>query len=322
MNRTCPVVIECPCIDSPILNISAEAPDPLIFVGWGYTPYDPYRPPPIGQNKEYTAYDCDGIAFSVASQEIADLLAQMNASFCQQSNQFDGNASALGMFYTNNEQTAYKFCGSTAPGTSITTWYTVPAGTYVSPMLNAEAGLEWQAAADAQALAFAQQQIAKSTNSACMDCAHFSALRNGGCVDEPIDSAQNTYTITGPQSSANFAFTISAGALPPGVTLVKISNNQAKLTGTPFTIGVYNFTVRATVINGLVSVSVDDRFYVMGITNPYLSDATVGTPYSDQLVASGGIPPYVFTAVDPLPDGLTLAPDGTISGTPTTPDPP
>ena len=49
--------------------------------------------------------------------------------------------------------------------------------------------------------------------------------------------------------------------------------------------------------------------------------ATVGTPYSYQLMASGGTPPYTWTT-DPgsgsVP-GLTLASDGTLSGTPTTP---
>jgi len=49
------------------------------------------------------------------------------------------------------------------------------------------------------------------------------------------------------------------------------------------------------------------------------TDATVGVPYSGQIVASGGVPPYSFTPVSgALPDGLSGAADGSISGTPTT----
>jgi hypothetical protein len=53
-----------------------------------------------------------------------------------------------------------------------------------------------------------------------------------------------------------------------------------------------------------------------------LPDGTVGTPYNVALSASGGLgAPYEFSLVsgDNLPPGLSLASDGTISGTPTTP---
>lgn len=58
----------------------------------------------------------------------------------------------------------------------------------------------------------------------------------------------------------------------------------------------------------------------LSISTATLPDATVGQPYSFQVVATGGKPPYTFSA-DPstaLPDGLSIASDGTISGTPTT----
>jgi hypothetical protein len=53
-----------------------------------------------------------------------------------------------------------------------------------------------------------------------------------------------------------------------------------------------------------------------------LPNGTVGTPYDVALSASGGLgAPYEFSLVsgDNLPPGLSLASDGTISGTPTTP---
>ncbi len=45
---------------------------------------------------------------------------------------------------------------------------------------------------------------------------------------------------------------------------------------------------------------------------------TVGMPYSYALTAQGGVPPYKWSSTA-LPAGLTLSPDGVISGTPTAP---
>jgi hypothetical protein len=51
-----------------------------------------------------------------------------------------------------------------------------------------------------------------------------------------------------------------------------------------------------------------------------LPGATVGVSFSASLQAAGGIPPYRWSVVaGSLPAGLTLAPDGTLSGTPTSP---
>lgn len=55
------------------------------------------------------------------------------------------------------------------------------------------------------------------------------------------------------------------------------------------------------------------------ITTCPLHDGEVGVPYETILEGDGGVPPYVWTIESgSLPDGLTLDPDGTISGTPTT----
>ncbi|RBJ55657.1 Ig domain-containing protein, partial [Xanthomonas oryzae] len=51
---------------------------------------------------------------------------------------------------------------------------------------------------------------------------------------------------------------------------------------------------------------------------PTLPAAVRGTAYSQVLTASGGIAPYRYSiASGTLPAGLTLASDGTLSGTPT-----
>jgi len=53
------------------------------------------------------------------------------------------------------------------------------------------------------------------------------------------------------------------------------------------------------------------------IETKQLPAAQVGLYYSSQLNASGGVPPYTWSVVGgPLPEGLSLNPDGTISGVP------
>ena len=57
------------------------------------------------------------------------------------------------------------------------------------------------------------------------------------------------------------------------------------------------------------------------ITTTSLPDATVGQPYSVQLQALGGTPPYTINKCGPkgmgvLPRGLSLSRSGLISGTP------
>lgn len=50
-----------------------------------------------------------------------------------------------------------------------------------------------------------------------------------------------------------------------------------------------------------------------------LPNATVGIRYSQSLMASGGVAPYTWDVTEgELPPGLTLSPEGILSGTPTT----
>ena len=53
------------------------------------------------------------------------------------------------------------------------------------------------------------------------------------------------------------------------------------------------------------------------ITNTSFPAATVGQAYSQALSATGGTPPYTWSATGQVPPGLTVAPAGVIHGTPT-----
>lgn len=53
------------------------------------------------------------------------------------------------------------------------------------------------------------------------------------------------------------------------------------------------------------------------VSTTQLPDATSNTPYTAQLAATGGTPPYAWSTRSALPAGLTMSSAGTISGTPT-----
>jgi hypothetical protein len=98
-----------------------------------------------------------------------------------------------------------------------------------------------------------------------------------------------------------------------------LSSNGA-ITGTPTTTGIFNFTVTATDANGCAGAQGYTINVVCGaitLTSPPLPNGTLGVPYSTTITASGGTAPYTFAvSVGSTPPGITLASDGSLSGTP------
>ena len=114
-----------------------------------------------------------------------------------------------------------------------------------------------------------------------------------------------------------FTFALTDGSLPPGLEL---DPDTGEISGTPTLAGTYPYTVTVTdAADQSAPVSCEIVVVLVSFTTPCpLPGAKVGELYSIQLQASGGTPPYTFTITGgALPDGLTLDPDGTISGTPT-----
>ncbi|HEV2507903.1 MAG TPA: putative Ig domain-containing protein [Mesorhizobium sp.] len=120
-----------------------------------------------------------------------------------------------------------------------------------------------------------------------------------------------------------YTYTVSAGALPAGLSLDPISG---VLSGTPTVTGLFTFSVRATDSStGTGAPFARTQNYVMQVAAPTivvspstLTNATAASSYSATFTASGGIGPYTFSTVPAtLPAGLSLATDGQLTGTPT-----
>ncbi|AIY41596.1 Fibronectin type III domain protein [Collimonas arenae] len=139
----------------------------------------------------------------------------------------------------------------------------------------------------------------------------------------PAATVATAYSQTAVASggTAGYTYAISAGALPAGVTL----SGGGTISGTPTAGGTFNFTVRATDSSTGTGPYIGARAYSMTVNAPTIAITPVSLPamtvassFTQNLTASGGIASYTYTvSAGALPNGLTLAANGTLSGTPT-----
>jgi hypothetical protein len=117
--------------------------------------------------------------------------------------------------------------------------------------------------------------------------------------------------------TAPYEWSVVGGSLPTGLTL-SLSGN---IGGTPQSTGTFSFTVQVTdASNPTLTATQQLSITVvapLAVATTSLPGATVGSPYSQTLAASGGTAPYEWSVVGgALPTGLTLSLSGTIGGQP------
>ena len=137
---------------------------------------------------------------------------------------------------------------------------------------------------------------------------------NAGHIHAPYDMIIQSSQQVDPSS-----WQLTQGALPPGLALTNPSATQVEISGTPTTLGTYNFTAQAQSSNPTqvatqsYTLVVDSNLVIGPATLP---DGIIGRPYSAQLSVPNGNPPYSWSSTI-LPSGLTLNPTtGLISGHP------
>ena len=142
------------------------------------------------------------------------------------------------------------------------------------------------------------------------------ATLNGGTVGAVYPAQQ--LSVTGAFGNSA-AFTVSAGALPPGLMLT----SAGSLSGTPGAPGNFNFTVRAQDALGCAV----ERAYTLAIGCAALSlspttlpAAQANVPFSQPLSANGVAPRQFTLSASPMPPAwLTLSASGVLTGTPPAP---
>jgi large repetitive protein len=180
----------------------------------------------------------------------------------------------------------------------------------------------------------------------CTAAANSGTLEGSVCtLPYGVTTAPNNYTATIAVSRAGSApasvtFAVTAGSLPPGLSLAPSSGSGTTITGNPTQAGTFNFTIKAT-DGGLTSTlayeitvtvqgppdqllcdpASNGGFLISGICE--LPDAVTGLPYQGHLLTSHQAGGALSVVSGSLPPGLSLpatftGSGDTIGGTPGT----
>ncbi|MCX6357333.1 MAG: putative Ig domain-containing protein, partial [Candidatus Aureabacteria bacterium] len=114
-----------------------------------------------------------------------------------------------------------------------------------------------------------------------------------------------------------YVWTISEGDPPRGISLDRA---QGVLSGTPRRVGSTLLLIQVSDTRGTQD-TVELRLHIdtppLTIVTSSLPRAELDTPYETALDATGGVPPYRWSlSAGTLPDGISVTPAGTLSGTP------
>jgi large repetitive protein len=171
----------------------------------------------------------------------------------------------------------------------------------------------------------------------CTAAANSGALEGSVCaLPFGVTTAPNSYSATiavgkAGAAGATVTFAVTAGSLPPGLSLASSSGSGTAITGNPTHAGTFNFTIKAT-DGGLTSTLAyeititvqgppdqllcdpadNGGFLVSGVCE--LPDAETGLPYQGHLVTSHKAGGALSVVSGSLPSGLSLPATFTGSG--------
>ncbi len=132
-------------------------------------------------------------------------------------------------------------------------------------------------------------------------------------LPDATSGAAYSQTLSAAGGAGPYTWSVAGGSLPAGMRL----SPAGALTGTPLAAGNASFRLRVTDSRGQTAaagcnVAVKQGSYSLGSCP--LPDAHVGEPYAHRIFATGGAEPYRFAEAQPLPAGLRISADGSLSG--------
>lgn len=134
-------------------------------------------------------------------------------------------------------------------------------------------------------------------------------------IDDGVIGAAYTDAVLATGGSGTRSFSISAGALPDGLSL----STGGVITGTPAgPAGTSNFTVQVT--DSATQPTTDTQALtieiaeLLEVTTASVPDTAIGANYSATIEVAGGLTPYGFVLTGDVPSGLSIGTDGVLSG--------
>lgn len=143
----------------------------------------------------------------------------------------------------------------------------------------------------------------------------------GGTIGQPYSQQLTALSVTNLNpvqgQPAQVTWSVKSGSLPAGVTF----SPSGLLSGTPTAEGSYTFVVQAVGGGGATDTETETLTVRQPLTLTSqlsgVAKAEVGVHFTAAQTAGGGSGTFTFSVTKgALPAGLTLAPDGTVSGSP------
>jgi hypothetical protein len=163
----------------------------------------------------------------------------------------------------------------------------------------------------------------------CSPSTNGGTLVNGVCVlgDATAGQPYEGFLLT--SNGAVDTFTITAGGLPPGLSMPATYGAAGTIVGgTPTTAGTFTWSVHVVpfahpagpAANGTYRITVTPApALTVSFPTTCCTAGTVSTAYFQNFFSSGGAGPFTWSvSAGQLPAGLTLTAGGNLSGTPTT----
>ncbi len=218
---------------------------------------------------------------------------------------------------------AYSATLSAMGGTAPYTWSVTSGGLPAGLTLSSSGLISGTATAAGSSTFTAQVSDAESTPQKATAQLSITIVLPLSIVTNPLangilNSAYNQ-SLAATGGMAPYSWTLSSGALPPGLSL----SAAGAITGTPTAAGSSSFTVQAAdaesspqKVTAQLSIAIVTP---LSIATTSLADGILNSAYNANLAASGGTVPYSWSVSSgALPPGLSLSATGAITGTPTT----
>ncbi len=214
--------------------------------------------------------------------------------------------------------TAYSATLTAAGGTAPYTWSVISGSLPAGLSLNTSSGTisGTPTAAGASNITFQAADSGTLSTSKGFTLSISSALSLGGTLAGGAVGAPYSSALAASGGTPPYTYSLQSGTLPPGLAL---NSGTGAIAGTPTQTGTFSFAGKVTDNAGATATGNFSIRILSGVSivTGGVPSGTIGTAYTQTLVAMGGTPPYTWSlTAGSLPAGIALSPGGVLGGVP------